>query len=91
MSRAKMLVTIAFLTEALRTHATRIGFQAAVDAFVVFQCVGSMESLVARTAAVSSFATMNQPMLIVNASGEKCLVTHGALVWTVFDKETETN
>lgn len=55
-------------------------FQSAVDAFVIFECVGTMETLLACTASVSAFATMDQSMLIVDTSRQKCLIAHVALV-----------
>lgn len=50
-----------------------------------------METFVARTASVSSFATMYQSMLIVNATRQKCFIAHGALVWPVFAEENNNN
>lgn len=47
---------------------------------MVLQCICPIEALAALFAAITTFATMNEPMLVVHRSGQETLVAKGAVI-----------
>lgn len=82
MSTAKMFVSVTFLTECLHAHTTSVWLLAAMYTFMILECIGSMKTLFTSTAAITTFIAMNQTMLIINWTSQKCLTTIGTFVWT---------
>lgn len=75
-----MLVSIAFLAKCFRANRTRKRFVARMYSLVILQCIRAMETLAAAVALVSSFAAMNESVLIEYGSGQEFLVTFFAVV-----------
>jgi hypothetical protein len=50
---------------------------------MILQCIGTIEALSAFLAAIASFATMNQAMLVEHRAGEESLIADGAQVGTL--------
>lgn len=76
----KMFISIAFLSKCFCAHATRIRFFTAVNSFMIFQCIRSVEAFFTGATTVAPFITMNQSMLVINRSRQKCFITIQTLV-----------
>lgn len=50
---------------------------------MIFQCIGTIETLSALLTAIATFTTMNQAMLIEHRAGEEALIADGAQVGTL--------
>lgn len=64
MASSGVLVTIAALTEVLRTEQTAVRLLARVNTKMVFQGIGAIESLVTFITAIAPFAAMNKSVLV---------------------------
>lgn len=81
MSWPKMFVTVAFLTEFFQAYTAPIGLFTGMNAFMIFQCIRTMESFFTGAAAVTSLISVDQTMLIVYGARQECLRTIWTFIW----------
>jgi hypothetical protein len=50
---------------------------------MIFESIRTIESLATLITSISSFAAMNQSMLVVNRASQKALSTQSAMIWAL--------